>query len=582
MSGPKPKLKKKKGARALLCRDRSDEKDGQAIFENCPSRIELGTQDRLVLGRGGPNAVDVQIAIRKDAREIISRRHAEICRTPEGNFVLRDLGAMNGTFVNGTKIDMVVLKDGDLIQFGGLAKLNVGESFDTSDVNIRFRFHSITEGKHTLRLQKEKKLNEPLSEHHEQDKHSEIRSSTYSKSIDKVDNQDATEADTSDPQEQNIEGQQMKDPSRHSQPNNQVRQEEVEFSSNICFNKKLAPSSSVSKEKKSPAAAGGPSISSSKMGSPVAGTRETNQDELSNPGDSDGRFAVEIDFDGASAAWRAQKTDELRHQPSIFKVPSASFANSNPSVTTKDIPEPKESSEKMDDSYSVSGTELSTGKKSSIVNDSKGLFHNDFGSLICGEEGGTSETKKSKSRPGRQSSPLRLTSPTSLSPLLASLVTTFSCPLCSQLMLNPVVAPCSHAFCLPCVEKLSCNPDSSVQKCTVCVSKSLVKVSPLDSGNCHRSQTLTEAIEKLLSKLPPSDVHNYEERTKRLSNSSTVDQANQLNRVDRKRLRDDDPIDYHYEKKKFSDKNSLTIIPKSLQGALSHGDRKSQDRLNLW
>lgn len=47
----------------------------------------------------------------------VSRRHAEIVRDGE-RFVVRDLGSLNGTFVNRRRIDSVVLEDDDELQVG--------------------------------------------------------------------------------------------------------------------------------------------------------------------------------------------------------------------------------------------------------------------------------------------------------------------------------------------------------------------------------------------------------------------------------------------------------------------------------
>jgi len=47
-----------------------------------------------------------------------SRRHAEICASPEGH-VIRDLGSTNGTFVNGEQVRSHVLRPGDRIDIGG-------------------------------------------------------------------------------------------------------------------------------------------------------------------------------------------------------------------------------------------------------------------------------------------------------------------------------------------------------------------------------------------------------------------------------------------------------------------------------
>ena len=47
----------------------------------------------------------------------VSRRHAELFRTPEG-WTLRDSGSLNGTYVNRTLIDQAVLHGGDEVQIG--------------------------------------------------------------------------------------------------------------------------------------------------------------------------------------------------------------------------------------------------------------------------------------------------------------------------------------------------------------------------------------------------------------------------------------------------------------------------------
>ena len=47
----------------------------------------------------------------------VSRRHAEISRTPEG-WVLRDVGSLNGTYVNRARIESTVLAGGDEVQIG--------------------------------------------------------------------------------------------------------------------------------------------------------------------------------------------------------------------------------------------------------------------------------------------------------------------------------------------------------------------------------------------------------------------------------------------------------------------------------
>jgi len=47
----------------------------------------------------------------------VSRRHAEIERTPEGH-VVSDAGSLNGTYVNQERVDRMLLRHGDELQIG--------------------------------------------------------------------------------------------------------------------------------------------------------------------------------------------------------------------------------------------------------------------------------------------------------------------------------------------------------------------------------------------------------------------------------------------------------------------------------
>ncbi len=48
----------------------------------------------------------------------VSRRHAELVRKDDGTVVLRDVGSLNGTYVNRERIDEVVLRTGNEVQIG--------------------------------------------------------------------------------------------------------------------------------------------------------------------------------------------------------------------------------------------------------------------------------------------------------------------------------------------------------------------------------------------------------------------------------------------------------------------------------
>ena len=47
----------------------------------------------------------------------VSRRHVELRATPDG-YVVRDVGSLNGTYVNRQRTDFAVLDDGDELQIG--------------------------------------------------------------------------------------------------------------------------------------------------------------------------------------------------------------------------------------------------------------------------------------------------------------------------------------------------------------------------------------------------------------------------------------------------------------------------------
>jgi diguanylate cyclase (GGDEF)-like protein len=64
-----------------------------------------------VLGR----SVDVQFQVEDDG---ISRKHAKLMKSAGGDFQIVDLGSTNGTFLNGTRVDIAPLRDGDKLQVG--------------------------------------------------------------------------------------------------------------------------------------------------------------------------------------------------------------------------------------------------------------------------------------------------------------------------------------------------------------------------------------------------------------------------------------------------------------------------------
>lgn len=84
----------------------------------------------MVVVKRGPNAgskfmldADVTRAGRHPDSDIfldditVSRRHAEIVRAGEG-FALRDVGSLNGTYLNRERIEEATLSNGDELQIG--------------------------------------------------------------------------------------------------------------------------------------------------------------------------------------------------------------------------------------------------------------------------------------------------------------------------------------------------------------------------------------------------------------------------------------------------------------------------------
>ncbi len=101
---------------------------GKTLVLSGTALMELGTNSWSLVAGSGPEkgqvipvmahteigrALECDISILEPA---LSRKHAELELIGD-DLVLRDLGSVNGTWVNGEKIEEVKLKDGDRIQF---------------------------------------------------------------------------------------------------------------------------------------------------------------------------------------------------------------------------------------------------------------------------------------------------------------------------------------------------------------------------------------------------------------------------------------------------------------------------------
>lgn len=77
---------------------------------HAPRRIALD-RDTLVIGRSRDADLTIDV-------EGVSRKHARITRSGPHTIHLVDLGAKNGTFLNGERVDVATLHHGDRVQIG--------------------------------------------------------------------------------------------------------------------------------------------------------------------------------------------------------------------------------------------------------------------------------------------------------------------------------------------------------------------------------------------------------------------------------------------------------------------------------
>ena len=68
-------------------------------------------KDEFTMGR----APDTTLQVEDDG---VSRKHCKISVAPNGHYQLVDLGSTNGTYLNGIKVNVATLQDGDKVQIG--------------------------------------------------------------------------------------------------------------------------------------------------------------------------------------------------------------------------------------------------------------------------------------------------------------------------------------------------------------------------------------------------------------------------------------------------------------------------------
>ena len=82
------------------------------IVQSSEDRREFELGPVTTIGRHPHNAVQI-------LDRIVSKEHAQIIRQPDGRFLYRDLGSLNGSFMKDQRIGDHLLVDGDEITLGG-------------------------------------------------------------------------------------------------------------------------------------------------------------------------------------------------------------------------------------------------------------------------------------------------------------------------------------------------------------------------------------------------------------------------------------------------------------------------------
>ncbi|KAM3573094.1 hypothetical protein VYU27_004906 [Nannochloropsis oceanica] len=90
--------------------------------DKIPTLIKL-TRRLISVGRSLKSEV---ILSQGQPQNTISRKHAEVLVTEDGTTHIQDVGSLNGIFINRVKIRRARLHSGDLVQFGGAAGLQEG------------------------------------------------------------------------------------------------------------------------------------------------------------------------------------------------------------------------------------------------------------------------------------------------------------------------------------------------------------------------------------------------------------------------------------------------------------------------
>jgi adenylate cyclase len=85
---------------------------GRLIVQSSEGRREFDLGPVTTIGRHPHNAIQI-------LDRIVSKEHAQVIRQPDGRFLYRDLGSLNGSFMGDQRVGDHVLADGDTITLGG-------------------------------------------------------------------------------------------------------------------------------------------------------------------------------------------------------------------------------------------------------------------------------------------------------------------------------------------------------------------------------------------------------------------------------------------------------------------------------
>jgi ABC-type multidrug transport system ATPase subunit/pSer/pThr/pTyr-binding forkhead associated (FHA) protein len=114
---------------------------GTAVRDRFPSAVMPLPARVLRIGRAADNGVVV-------ADLGVSRHHAELRRSPGGEYEVADLASHNGTFLNGQRVTSAVVAEGDVIGIGPAALRLVGDELqefvDGGDVSLDARGLTVT------------------------------------------------------------------------------------------------------------------------------------------------------------------------------------------------------------------------------------------------------------------------------------------------------------------------------------------------------------------------------------------------------------------------------------------------------